>query len=73
MHDAVIRGGTIVDGNGTPPFTGDLAIDGDRISAVGGKVGPGNGPGWTNRTTVFDQSQFQWAQGADLRAEVSDQ
>ena len=32
MHDTVIRGGTIVDGTGNPAFTGDVAIDGDRIS-----------------------------------------
>ena len=40
MHDIVIRGGTIVDGTGAPAFTGDVAIDGDRIAAVGGKAGP---------------------------------
>src|SRR5204863_365533 len=31
----VIRGGTILDGTGGEPFTGDVAIDGDRIAAVG--------------------------------------
>ncbi len=35
MHDMVIRGGTIVDGTGAPAFTGDIAIDGGRITAVG--------------------------------------
>lgn len=35
MHDLVIRGGTIVDGTGGAPFLGDLAIDGERITAVG--------------------------------------
>jgi N-acyl-D-amino-acid deacylase len=35
MHDMVIRGGTIVDGTGAKPFTGDIAIDAGRISAVG--------------------------------------
>lgn len=35
MHDLVIRGGTIVDGSGKPRFTGDVAIDGGLISAVG--------------------------------------
>ncbi|MBB6228898.1 N-acyl-D-aspartate/D-glutamate deacylase [Polymorphobacter multimanifer] len=35
MHDLVIRGGTIVDGSGAPAFRGDIAIDGERITAVG--------------------------------------
>ena len=34
-HDVVIRGGTLYDGSGAPPFDGDVAIDGDRIAAVG--------------------------------------
>ncbi len=34
-HDLVITGGTIVDGTGAPPFRGDVAIDGDRVAAVG--------------------------------------
>ncbi len=33
-HDLVIRGGTVVDGTGGPAFTGDVAIDGDRITAI---------------------------------------
>ena len=33
--DVVLRGGTIHDGDGSPPFTGDLAIKGDRIAAIG--------------------------------------
>jgi N-acyl-D-aspartate/D-glutamate deacylase len=41
QHDLVIRGGTLVDGTGDAPREGDLAIDGDRISAVGGDVGRG--------------------------------
>ncbi|MBX9605615.1 MAG: amidohydrolase family protein, partial [Gammaproteobacteria bacterium] len=40
MHDLVIRGGTIVDGSGAPAFTGDVAIDGEIITQVGGKAGP---------------------------------
>jgi len=31
----LIRGGRIIDGTGGPGFTGDLAIEGDRIAAVG--------------------------------------
>ena len=35
MHDLVIRAGTVVDGTGAPPVAADLAIDGDRITAIG--------------------------------------
>jgi N-acyl-D-amino-acid deacylase len=34
MHDVVIRGGTVYDGEGGRPYAADIAIDGDRISAV---------------------------------------
>ena len=34
-HDLIIRNGTIVDGTGSPGYVGDLAIDGDRIAAMG--------------------------------------
>ena len=40
MFDTVIRGGTIVDGTGAAPYTGDVAIEGDRIVAVGEVDGP---------------------------------
>ena len=33
--DLVVRGGTIVDGTGAPPQSGDVAVLGDRITAVG--------------------------------------
>lgn len=39
--DLVIRGGTLVDGTGAPPRTGDVAITGDRISALGRVSGAG--------------------------------
>ncbi len=38
-HDLVIRGGLIVDGAGGEPFVGDIAIDGGRITTVGGTAG----------------------------------
>jgi N-acyl-D-aspartate/D-glutamate deacylase len=69
MHDIVIRGGTIVDGTGRTAFTGDIAIAGDRIAAVGGKQGPArreidaNGlmvtPGWVDVHTHYD-GQAMW-------------
>ena len=34
-YDVVIRGGKVVDGTGNPWFFGDVAIQGDRIAAVG--------------------------------------
>ncbi|HUF31836.1 MAG TPA: amidohydrolase family protein [Acidimicrobiales bacterium] len=34
-HDLIISGGTIVDGTGAPPVAGDVAVTGDRITAVG--------------------------------------
>jgi len=34
-YDLVIRGGTIVDGTGAAPFSGDVGIIGNRIAAVG--------------------------------------
>ncbi len=39
--DVAILGGMLYDGSGGEPFVADLAITGDRISAIGiGKVGP---------------------------------
>jgi N-acyl-D-aspartate/D-glutamate deacylase len=34
-YDVLIRGGRLIDGSGNPPSVGDLAIQGDRIVAVG--------------------------------------
>jgi N-acyl-D-amino-acid deacylase len=69
MHDIVIRGGTIIDGAGKASFTGDVAIDGDRIAAVGGKLGPAKRdmdadgllvtPGWVDVHTHYD-GQAMW-------------
>jgi N-acyl-D-aspartate/D-glutamate deacylase len=35
MHDLVIKNGTVVDGTGASARRGDVAIDGDRITAIG--------------------------------------
>jgi N-acyl-D-amino-acid deacylase len=34
-YDVILRGGTIYDGLGGAPFVADVAIDGDRIAAIG--------------------------------------
>ena len=34
-YDVVLRGGTIYDGSGGAPFVGDVAIEGDKIVALG--------------------------------------
>ena len=39
MYDLVIRNGTIVDGTGAPAVQGDLAVDGERITAIGDLAG----------------------------------
>ncbi len=40
-HDLIIRGGLIVDGTGSKPYPGDIAIDGDTIVAIGNVEGSG--------------------------------
>lgn len=34
-HDVILRGGTVIDGTGAPGIVADVAIDGDRIAAIG--------------------------------------
>ena len=34
MHDLTIRNASIIDGSGKAGFQGDVAVDGDRITAV---------------------------------------
>ncbi len=41
MHDLVIRNGTVVDGTGAPAAPADVAIEGDRVVAMGDRVGDG--------------------------------
>ena len=68
-HDIVIKDGLIVDGSGSEPFHGDVAIDGDTITTVGqvDEVGKktihanGNAvtPGFVDLHTHFD-AQAGW-------------
>jgi N-acyl-D-amino-acid deacylase len=41
VYDVVIRGGTVFDGSGRPGREGDVAIQGDRIAAIGRLEGHG--------------------------------
>jgi N-acyl-D-amino-acid deacylase len=69
MRDIVIRGGTIVDGTGVAPYTGDVAIEGQRIVEVGGRHGPARReidatgllvtPGWVDAHRHYD-GQAMW-------------
>jgi len=69
MHDLIIRGGTVVDGTGAPARKADIAINGDRIVAVGTDVGEGKreidatdrlvSPGWVDVHTHYD-GQVTW-------------
>ena len=69
MHDLAIRNGRIIDGSGSPEFAGDIGIDGDTITTVGGDVGPARRdidacgrlvvPGWIDIHTHFD-AQVSW-------------
>jgi len=69
MHDLIIRNGTLVDGTGAAPREGDVAIDGDRIAAVGEVGGSGREeidargqivtPGFVDVHTHYD-GQVTW-------------
>ncbi len=67
-HDWVIRGGMLVDGTGNPARTGDLAIEGGRIVALGAVPGRGReeldarglvlAPGFIDPHTHLDANLF---------------
>ncbi|MDG2278056.1 MAG: amidohydrolase family protein [Pseudomonadales bacterium] len=71
QHDLVIRGGHIVDGTGGEGFSGDIAVDGQRISALGlverrgrreiDAAGALVTPGFVDVHTHYD-GQATWAQ-----------
>ncbi|HET6793406.1 MAG TPA: amidohydrolase family protein [Acidimicrobiales bacterium] len=69
MYDLVIRNGRIIDGSGRPELAGDIAVNGDRIVAVGEIDGSGRReidaadqlvtPGWVDIHTHYD-GQVTW-------------
>jgi N-acyl-D-aspartate/D-glutamate deacylase len=68
-HELVIRGGTVVDGTGSPSRTADVAVSGGVITAVGDVDGSGTSeldaggllvtPGWVDIHTHYD-GQVTW-------------
>ena len=69
LHDVVIRNGKIIDGSGSKPFIGDIAINDGKISLVGTIEGSGKKeidakgnlvtPGWVDIHTHYD-GQVCW-------------
>src|SRR6195952_4882700 len=69
MYDTIIRGGTIVDGLGGPPYTADIAIAGGNIAELGSVTGTARQeidadgavvtPGFIDVHTHYD-GQFLW-------------
>src|SRR4051794_9115370 len=74
-HDLVIRGGTVVDGSGFGAYRADVAIDGDRIAAIGRIAERGRRqidaqghavtPGFIDGHTHMDAQVFWDASGAN--------
>src|SRR5499426_112780 len=72
MYDLVIRDALLLDGLGSEPVRGDLAVTGDRISAVGVVEGPARMsldagglalmPGIIDNHTHYD-AQITWDPG----------
>ncbi|MDO7843924.1 N-acyl-D-amino-acid deacylase family protein [Sphingomonas immobilis] len=71
MHDILIAGGTIIDGSGSAPFVADVAIEDDRIIAIGHDLGAARQtidarglhvtPGFVDIHTHYD-GQVMWDQ-----------
>jgi len=68
-HDLLIRGGNVVDGTGAPARRADVAIQGDRIVAIGSELGDARetldagglavSPGFIDPHTHYD-AQWCW-------------
>lgn len=82
-YDVIIRGGTIYDGRGGAPFTGDVALRGDRIAAIAPHVsgrarreidahGLAVAPGFINMLSWANESLIQDGRSlSDIRQGVT--
>ena len=76
-HDLIIRGGAVLDGSGSEATAADVAVDGDRITAIGDLAGAESAreidatgltvsPGFVDLHTHFD-AQIGWDPLHDLQ------
>jgi N-acyl-D-aspartate/D-glutamate deacylase len=69
QFDTLIKGGTVVDGSGSPPFVADIAVKDGMIAAIGQALGSATetvdatglivAPGWVDIHTHYD-GQVTW-------------
>jgi len=72
-HDLVIRNGMVIDGTGSPGYEADVAIDGEKIAAIGKNLGGGKkeidakghvvAPGFIDSHTHMDAFIVQYPNG----------
>jgi N-acyl-D-amino-acid deacylase len=72
-HDLVIRNGMVIDGTGSPGFQADVAVEGEKIAAIGKNLGPGKkeidaeghvvAPGFIDAHTHMDAFVVQYPHG----------
>jgi len=75
-HDLVIRNGTVIDGTGRPGYDADVAIDGEKIAAIGKNLGSGKkeidakghavAPGFIDAHTHMDAFVVQYPNGSPV-------
>ena len=72
-HDLVIKNGTVIDGSGSPGFEADVAINGEKVTAIGKNLGSGKkeidakghvvAPGFIDSHTHMDAFIVQYPNG----------
>jgi N-acyl-D-aspartate/D-glutamate deacylase len=72
-YDLVIKNGTVIDGTGSAGFQADVAVEGEKIAAIGKNLGPGKkeidakghavAPGFIDSHTHMDAFVVQYPHG----------